>query len=318
MIQWPHKENMGNLKELIIDVKGLTKRYPGQLSPAVKDLSLSIRRGEIFGFVGPNGAGKTTTIKMLLNLVPPDAGGGTILGLDIVSDSVNIRRRTGFMSGEVRLYNSMTGAELLQFLLSLHGGGDFDRVRRLEELFEVPLRRKIKSYSSGQKQILAMIAALGHDSDLLILDEPTKGLDPTKKRLFLEQVEGWREHGAVLISSHVLSEIESVCTRVGFIREGRLLGDEEIEAARRRLGSVIIASFAEGIEERHLQIAGVKKVRRRGGEFVIETEAGGDGRSVLRALAELPVESLRYRNATLEDIYEGIYLDEDAAQTGSR
>ncbi len=307
---------MGNVEELIVDVKGLTKRYPGQRKPAVDGLSLRIRRGEIYGFVGPNGAGKTTTVKMLLNLAWPDSGGGTLFGLDIVRESVAIRRRIGFMSGEVRLYNSMRGDKQLRFLLSLHGGGEEERVRSLIEMFDIPLHRKVKSYSSGQKQILAMIAALSHNSDLLILDEPTKGLDPSKKKLFLEQVEKWPNHGgAVLISSHVLSEIEHICTRVGFIREGLMIADEEIEAVRSRLGSVIVATFTDSVEERDLMLAGVLRVRRRGAEFIIETEAGDNSRAVLRAVTELPVESLRYRSATLDDIYEGIYLNEDAGQT---
>jgi ABC-2 type transport system ATP-binding protein len=310
---------MRTVEDAVVDVKGLTKRYPGQSQPAVSDLTLQIGRGEIFGFVGPNGAGKTTTVKMLLNLAWPDSGAGTILGHDIVKGSVAIRRRVGFMSGEVRLYNSMRGDEQLHFLLSLHGGGDEKRLGRLLEIFELPLHRKVKSYSSGQKQMLAMIAALGHSSDLLVLDEPTKGLDPTKKKLFLDEVARWPEHGgAVLISSHVLSEIEHVCTRVGFIREGKMLADEQIEAVRSRLGSVIVASFAEGVEERHLMLAGVRRVRRRGSEFIIETDGSGDSRAVLRALVELPVESLRYRNATLDDIYEGLYLNEDAAEADPR
>ena len=303
---------MGNLEEPIVDVKNLTKRYPEQERPAVNNLSLRINRGEIFGFVGPNGAGKTTTIKMLLSLAAPDSGGGTIFGLDMIAESVAIRRRIGFMSGEVRLYSAMRGGEMLDFLLSLHGGGDGAHVERLTKKFEVPLERKTKSYSSGQKQMLAMIAALGHSSDLLVLDEPTKGLDPTKKMLFLEEVANWGNNGgAVIISSHVLSEIESICTRVGFIRDGVMLADEEIEATRRKLGSLIVASFDEGVEERHLQITGVLSVRRRGTEFVVKTDPQADGRSVLRALAELPVQSLRFRSATLEDIYEGLYLDED-------
>jgi ABC-2 type transport system ATP-binding protein len=299
----------------VVNVKGLTKKYPGQRRPAVSNLTMRIGRGEIFGFVGPNGAGKTTTIKMLLNLAWPDTGGGTILGYDIVKETVAVRKRIGFMSGEVRLYNSMRGDEQLRFLLSLHGGGEEERVRRLLETFDIPVHRKVKSYSSGQKQMLAMIAALGHSSDLLVLDEPTKGLDPSKKKLFLDEVARWPEHGgAVLISSHVLSEIEHVCTRVGFIRDGRMLADEEIEAVRGRLGSVIVAAFTEGVEERHLMLSGVRRVRRKGSEFIIETDGGSDGRAILRALAELPLESLRYRSATLDDIYEGLYLNDDAGQ----
>jgi ABC-2 type transport system ATP-binding protein len=286
----------------------LSKRYPGLDRPAVDRLSLTLRRGDIFGFVGPNGAGKTTTIKMLLNLARPDKGSGKIFGLDIVRDSVAIRRKIGFMSGEVKLYNSMRGFELLHFLLSLHGGGDRRKVEDLCRVFDVPLERKVKTYSTGQKQMLAMLAALGHPSDLLILDEPTKGLDPSKKALFLEQVRSWRDHGgAVIISSHVLSEIEAICTRVGFIREGRMLGDEEIEKIRQELNKSIFVSFDDGVTEEQLRaIPGVCDVSDHCLDWLLRTE--GDGREVLKRLSDMPVRSLRYCAASLEEIYEKLFM----------
>lgn len=306
---------MSNLEDIIVDVKELSKQYPGQERPAVDRLSLHIRKGEIFGFVGPNGAGKTTTIKMLLNLAHPDNGGGTIFGFDIFRDSVEIRRNVGFMSGEVRLWGYMRGNELLHFLLSLHGGGDRYKTQELCSLFELPLQRKVKSYSSGQKQMLALIAALGHRSRLLILDEPTKGLDPTRKAQFLDLVEEWREEGgAVIISSHVLSEIERICTRVGFIREGRLIGTDEIEEVRKRLGSIIIAQFAESLGEKELELPGVRSIRRRGEEFILQVDE--DGRKVIQSLADLPLTGLRYGRASLDDIYEELYRKNEEAEVG--
>jgi ABC-2 type transport system ATP-binding protein len=294
--------------ETLVELQQLSKSYPGLERPAVDRLSLTLRRGDIFGFVGPNGAGKTTTIKMLLNLARPDKGFGKIFGLDIVRDSVAIRRKIGFMSGEVKLWNSMRGFELLRFLLSLHGGGDRQKVEELCKVFDVPLERKVKTYSSGQKQMLAMLAALGHASDLLILDEPTKGLDPSKKALFLEQVCSWRDHGgAVIISSHVLSEIEAICTRVGFIREGRMLGDEEIDEIRRELNKSIFVSFEDGItKEQLLDIPGVSDVSDHGQDWLLRIE--GDGREVLKKLSDLPVRSLRYCAASLEEIYEKLFM----------
>jgi ABC-2 type transport system ATP-binding protein len=202
----------------------------------------------------------------------------------------------------------MRGTDVLSFLLSLHGGGDRQKVEDLCKVFDVPLERKVKTYSTGQKQMVAMLAALGHASDLLILDEPTKGLDPSKKAQFLEQVRSWRDHGgAVIISSHVLSEIEAICTRVGFIREGRMLGEEEIDEIRRELNKSIFVSFDDGITEEQLKaIPGVTDVSDHGLDWLLRIE--GDGREVLKRLAEMPVRSLRYCAATLDEIYEKLFM----------
>ena len=296
------------MQETLLELQELSKTYPGLDRPAVDRLSLTLRRGDIFGFVGPNGAGKTTTIKMLLNLARPDKGSGKIFGLDIVRDSVAIRRKIGFMSGEVNLWNSMRGTDVLEFLLSLHGGGDQKKLEDLRRVFDVPLERKVKTYSTGQKQMVAMLAALGHPSDLLILDEPTKGLDPSKKLQFLEQVRSWRDHGgAVIISSHVLSEIEAICTRVGFIREGRMLGDEEIDKIRRELDKSIFVSFEGDITAEQLKaVPGVTNVSDHGQDWLLRIK--GDGREVLKRLADLPLRSLRYRAASLDEIYEKLFM----------
>lgn len=301
----------------ILDVAGLTKSFQRDSPPAVADLSLQLKAGEIFGFVGPNGAGKTTTIKMLLNLIHPDSGGGTIFNLDIVKDSVAIRRRVAFMSGEVRLYQNMTGNELLDFTLSLHGGGDPPIREKLCRRFDVPLHRKTKTYSAGQKQQLALIAALSHKTDLLILDEPTKGLDPSRKRDILDIILERGEAGVgVVISSHVLSEIESICTRVGFIREGVLLGQEEIAAVQQRLANLIVVTFEGEISiDRLTALNGVNEVHRHGKEFILTI--GDDGRSAIKQLADMPISSLRYRHATLDDLYENLYFNKSNGQTNS-
>jgi len=302
---------LSTMQEKLVELSELSKSYPGLDRPAVSKLSLTLRRGDIFGFVGPNGAGKTTTIKMLMNLAKPDGGSGKIFGLDIERDSVAIRRRIGFMSGEVNLWGSMRGKDLLSFLLSLHGGGDQQKLQDLCRRFEVPLDRKVKTYSSGQKQMVALLAATAHASDLLILDEPTKGLDPSKKTQFLELVQSWREQGgAVIISSHVLSEIEAICTRVGFIREGKLLGEEEIDRIKQELDNSIFVSFDTEITQAQLlALPGVAEVVSHGREFLLSVE--GDGREVLRRLADMPVCSLRYRAAALDEIYEKLFIGQE-------
>lgn len=301
---------MSAMDKPIIEVAGLTKSFQPDSPPAVANLNLQLRHGEIFGFVGPNGAGKTTTIKMLLNLIHPDSGGGKIFDMDIVRDSVAIRRRVAFMSGEVQLYKNMTGNELLDFILSLHGGGDPRLRGNLSRRFDVPLHRKTKTYSAGQKQQLALIAALSHRAELLILDEPTKGLDPSRKRDILDIIlERGGEGAGVVISSHVLSEIESICTRVGFIREGVLLGQEEIAAVQQRLENLIVVTFEEEIRtERLAALNGVSQVIRRGKEFILTVS--DSGRAAVKQLADMPITSLRYRHATLDDLYENLYFNQ--------
>lgn len=288
-----------------VDVRGLEKRYRPKSPPAVTALDLRIEPGEIYGFVGPNGAGKTTTIRMLLGLVPPDRGDGTIFGHDIRRDSLEIRRDIGYMSGEVHLYNAMRGEELLDLVERLHGGDRALR-RELSARFDVPLERRIKTYSAGQKQQLALIAALAHRSGLLILDEPTKGLDPGKKREFLDIIaERGRAGAAVIISSHVLSEIESICSRVGFIRAGRLVADEELVAVQERLRGVAAVAFHEDLDPASLALPGVERIERRGAEYLLHLD--GDPASLLHRLADLPLRSLRYGRATLDDVYEELF-----------
>ena len=306
---------MGDESVNIVEASDLSKRYSPKRPLAVDSLSLHLKAGEIFGFVGPNGAGKTTTIKMLMGMVLPDSGGGSILGMDILKDSVNIRKRVGFMSGEVKLYNHMKGLEVLAMTQRLHGGGNEKLLKKLIEQFDVPLNRKIKTFSAGQKQQLALIAALSHDSDLLVLDEPTKGLDPSKKKDFLDIIEKRGQQGAgVIISSHVLSEIESICTRVGFIREGILLGHNEIEHVREKLSDLIVVSFEREIDIASLKkIPEVEKIVEKGHEYIIHLK--GEGGAVIKQLADLPLKSLRYRQASLDDLYENLYLNNESHES---
>lgn len=294
----------------IVDIQGLSKRYTKNAPPAVDNLTLKLKQGEVFGFVGPNGAGKTTTIKMLLNLVHPDSGSGTILGFDIVRQSLEIRRHISYMNGDSTLYQNMRGKDFLSLIQQLFDGGNQEKFDQLCETFKVPFERRIKTYSAGQKQQIALVAALAHDARVLLLDEPTKGLDPSKKKLFLDAISRRAEEGAgVIISSHVLSEIESICQRVSFIKRGRLLADEAIAEARKRLENRIFVSFSEHIDEEKLKIHGVSSVQLTGKNAMLT--ADGDPRQVIKAMAELPIESLRYRQASLDDLYENLYLEDE-------
>ena len=220
-----------------ISTRALTKHY-GSVD-ALTDLSLEVRQGEIFGFLGPNGAGKSTTIRTLLGFLHPTSGSATVLGMDIVTDSVEIRRLTGYLPGGIALYDSLSGEEVLDYLVDLQGREPHRRQELCERL-ELPpsvLKRKVRDYSRGMRQKIGVVQALQHDPELAILDEPTEGLDPLMQHAFYGILDDLRREGrTVFFSSHVLSEVERLCDRVAIIRAGRLMAIHEVGEllARRR------------------------------------------------------------------------------------
>src|SRR5580765_2317197 len=235
-----------------LTTSGLTKRYghreppihrPGHRSAgeirALEDLTIAVREGEIFGFLGPNGAGKSTTIRLLLGYLHPSSGSATVLGGDIVRDSVEIRRRVGYLPGGIALYDSLTGERLLDYLGELSGRPPVRRAELCErlELSTTTLRRLVRDYSRGMRQKIGIVQALQHDPELAILDEPTEGLDPLMQRAFYEILDTLKGEGrTIFFSSHVLSEVERVCDRVAIIRRGHLIATEAVPAllARRK------------------------------------------------------------------------------------
>ena len=225
---------------------------------ALESLDLAVAEGEIFGFLGPNGAGKSTAIRLLLGFLHPTAGTGALFGLDIVRDSVAIRRRVGYLPGGIALYDSMTGERLLDYLGELSGRRP---VRRAEwcdrlELSSATLRRLVRDYSRGMRQKIGIIQALQHDPELAILDEPTEGLDPLMQRAFYDILDSLKAEGrTIFFSSHVLSEVERVCDRVAIIRRGQLIttddrprtpGAPQAQRRHARLGSAATARGSAG------------------------------------------------------------------------
>ncbi len=190
--------------------------------PRDRRLDLEVRTGEVFGFLGPNGAGKTTTIRLLLDLIRPTAGRALVLGRDSHRDTLAIQARSGYLPGELSLYPNLTGRETLRYLANLRGGADWDRVTELCDRLDCDLGRKVADLSTGNKRKLGLVQAFMHRPELLILDEPTSGLDPLVQHEFYALVDGARDAGqTVFLSSHVLPEVQRVCDRVAFIREGR-------------------------------------------------------------------------------------------------
>jgi ABC-2 type transport system ATP-binding protein len=207
----------------------LTKRYGHDPRPALDKLNLSIAPGEVYGYLGANGAGKSTTIRLLMNFLQPTGGSAQIAGLDTVRDSVAIKKRVGYLAGDVALYQKTTGKELLDYLSALQGHANPDYRRTLEKRFEADTNKPIGTLSKGNRQKIGILQALMHRPDVLILDEPTSGLDPLMQEAFYDSVREASSRGAaVLMSSHNLVEAQRVCDRIGIIKHGKLIHEQAI------------------------------------------------------------------------------------------
>jgi ABC-2 type transport system ATP-binding protein len=217
----------------VIRTDALTKMY-GRVR-GILEIDLEVRPGEVFGYLGPNGAGKSTTIRTLLDLIRPSTGTARLFGLDSHRDSLAIRRRVGYVPGELHLYDSLSGRELVRYFGGLRGGLDDRRVRTIADRLECDLTRELRDLSHGNRQKVALLQAFASDPELLILDEPTNGLDPIGQQAFQGLIAD--AHGAgctVFLSSHVMSEVERLCDRVAIIREGRLVAVERVDALKAR------------------------------------------------------------------------------------
>jgi ABC-2 type transport system ATP-binding protein len=295
---------------MVIDVSNLTKTY-GRRTPvrAVRDLSLQVERGETFGFLGPNGAGKTTTIRCMLDLIRPTSGRIELFGLDSRTDPLAIHRRLGYLPGDVRLPGDLTARAFLD-RYSRMAGLESVLLTSLLERFEVPMNRKLKGFSKGMRQMVAILQAFMCDPELVILDEPTSGLDPLGQRAFNEFLLDETQQGrTVFMSSHNLSEVERTCRRVAVIRAGELVAVETIERLRERSGQVVIVDFADGVADSELRaIANVQSLdRQRDGSYHLKIVGSID--PVIKALARHTVRRLEVEEAPLEEVFLRFYTD---------
>ena len=288
-----------------IAVDGLTKSY-GR-TRGVVDLTFAVAPGEVFGYLGPNGAGKTTTIRTLLDFIRPTAGSATVLGLDSRRDSVEIHRRTGYLPGEGRLYERLTGGEYLRYLGELRGGVDVAFVLALAERLDCDLSIKIGSLSHGNKQKVALIQAFMHRPELMVLDEPTQGLDPLVQQQFNAMVEEVRREGrTVFLSSHVMPEVERLCDRVAIIREGRLVAVEDVGDLKARQVRTVDIHFAVPPSSQPFDdLPGVREVSVVGD--VARITIAGPIDPVIKAAARFDVVDLVSHEPSLEDVFLAYY-----------
>jgi ABC-2 type transport system ATP-binding protein len=282
-----------------IATQGLSKRYGDTV--ALDALDLTIPEGEVYGYLGPNGAGKTTTIRLLLGLHRPSSGGAELFGVDVWREPVRAHRRVAYVAGEPFLWPSLTGAETLEFLARLHGATDVAYRDVLVERFQFDTRKKVRALSKGNRQKVQLVAALATRADLLLLDEPTSGLDPLMEMAFRASVQEAKERGqTVFLSSHILSEVEAVCDRVGILREGKLV-DEGTLAALRHLGAQVVEVTFTGEAPSMAPLAGVHIASA--GRNALRFEVSGAVAPLIKVLAEYPVQSLRSREPSLEEIF---------------
>ncbi len=287
--------------DAIIATERLTKRYGKQRG--ITDLTLDVRAGEVFGFLGPNGAGKTTTIRLLLDFIRPTSGRAAILGQDTHQHSVAIRRRIGYLPGDLGLYERMTGHDLLSYFAHLRGGVDPAYVRLLAERFAVDLNRPIRTLSRGNKQKIGLVQALMHRPELLILDEPTSGLDPLMQHTFQTLIREIAAEGrTVFLSSHALAEVELIADRVGIIRAGELAVVQEIGALKEQALRRLEIHFARPVPPEFFHtIPGVRDVAVDG--RVLRCTVSGSVDALIKAAARYEVENITSHEPDLEEIF---------------
>jgi polyether ionophore transport system ATP-binding protein len=290
-----------------IRTSGLTKRYGETL--ALDRLDLAVEQGEVYGYLGPNGAGKTTTIRLLLGLHRPTAGHAELFGIDAWTTPVEAHTRVAYVAGEPFLWPSLTGAETLEFLARVRGATDVAYRDELVQRFELDTRKKVRALSKGNRQKVQLVAALATRADLLLLDEPTSGLDPLMEMRFRECVREAKQRGqTVFLSSHILSEVEAVCDRVGILRQGRLVDQGTLAELRHLSTRTIDVSFADGVPQLP-PLTGVQVTPV--GPSALRFEVAGSMEALVAALAGHRVSSLTSREPSLEEIFLHHYDESD-------
>ncbi len=297
-------------KSTIIAVEQLTKFY-GKII-GVRDVSFSVEPGEVFGFLGPNGAGKTTTIRLLMNLLRPDRGTISLFGNSLQDNPVKLREKIGYLPGDFSPYGEMTGERFLHYLAKYRARPPVLRQRLLQMLNidSRALAQKIKHLSHGNRQKFGIVAALEHEPDLAVLDEPSLGLDPLMQEAFYHILRELQQKGkTVFLSSHILPEVEKNCHRVAIIREGRLVALEAIENLKKKRHRRLIIELPLDLAESPPELPGTRLWQKDGNQCIYLVRS--DIRPVLKKLADLPLTDVIFPEPDLEDIFLAYYQEEE-------
>lgn len=292
-----------------IQITKLSKRYGRSEKYALRDLSLQVQPGEVYGFLGPNGAGKSTAIRLLMNFIQPSAGSASILGLDVVEDSVEIKKSIGYLSSDAGMYRKMTGRQFLDYMSELQPAVSTKYRNDLVKRLKADPSKKLGELSRGNRQKIGIIQAFMHQPQILVLDEPTSGLDPLMQEVFYELVKEARQRGAsVFASSHILSEVQKMCDRVGIIREGKLVGEREIAEMAQEAAQTFDISFAAKPPLANLKkLPGVRKIAQEGNSISLHFH--GKLGPLLTELAKYDVTAIDTRQLDLEEVFLAFYQE---------
>ncbi len=294
----------------IIQTQGLTKSYQGGKNKfALQNLDLSVEAGEIFGYLGPNGAGKTTTIKLLLDLIRPESGKAQLFGLDVRANSLDIRKRLGYLPGDLNLWKNLTGQQVIRYFSSVRGTSVPDYTKTLIQRLEFDPTKKVRSYSTGNRRKLGLILALMHQPELLVLDEPTNGLDPLVQQTFMDLMREAQNNGqTVFLSSHLLNEVQAICERAAILRDGKLLSVQRISDLASSGFKYVKLTLRDPQPALILaNVAGVEDVQAADNELSLRLT--GDFDPLLRALTGYYVVNMHVQEPTLEEIFLNYYGD---------
>lgn len=294
-------------EEIVLDIKNVQKKF-GKFE-ALKDITFHVNKGEVFGFIGPNGAGKTTTIRTILGIIKATSGTATIFGDDVWKKRVQIHQRLAYVPGDVYLWPNLTGGEIIDLFLKMNGEKHSTRTDELIKKFDLDPRKKARTYSKGNRQKVALIAAFSQKADFYIFDEPTSGLDPLMEEVFQDEVLYLKEAGkSILLSSHILSEVERMCDRIGIIRKGSIIEQGTLDEMRhltRTQFTVITKIDAQDVKD----ISGVHTFEvDQGNSQKIHFSADGDAiESIMKFLTDKTILSIQSTPPTLEDLFLGYY-----------
>ncbi|BAP86527.1 ABC transporter ATP-binding protein [Paucilactobacillus hokkaidonensis JCM 18461] len=301
--------------ETVVKIDHLQKKF-GKVE-ALKDITFDVRKGEVFGFIGPNGAGKSTTIRTLLGILRASGGSATIFGQDVWHDAVAIHSRLAYVPGDVYLWPNLTGGEVIDLFLKLNHQKHSTKTDNLIKQFELDPTKKSRTYSKGNRQKVALIAAFSTEADLYIFDEPTSGLDPLNEEIFQKNVMELKQAGkSILLSSHILSEVERMCDRIGIIRQGRMIETGSLEEMRHLTRTVIRVQTKEPLSDVE-QLDGVHDVKKDATQtnkisFAVDSD---QMETVMEVLAAKGIMSLQSTPPTLEDLFLRYYNNDEQGVT---